>query len=385
MEKANFNRYGNQNYVEKLLRLYDWSNNRKPHPFKIAIIPTNRCNLNCFFCPNSVARSSGRFDANKELTEEDWLRVVDEGLELDVREWRFLGGGEPLLRYKTVIKMIERIKSHPNTDCEIITNGTLFNENDITNLVKLKFDRIIFSVHGPTVKSHNFHTGSKNSFQLASRNILLFQKFKKIEKSDKPIIQINTVLTNKNYRLIPKMIEFAVNVGCNELALHPLRLYKEIKNQAKFLQLNEKERRETAKLIEKTNETCKDKNLILDTEMLNLEKIACDGGEFQPPFNSKKFIRSFLKMRCFEPWYGMLIDPEGNVAHCVPHGMGNKKFNVKTKLLKDIWLSSYFMSIRKKILNGSMMKSCYNCGLIDMSNELRTDLNKFIKWREKDA
>jgi len=374
-QEQSYNRYANPNYVEKLTKLYSWYKGEIPNPFKIAIIPTNRCNLKCFFCPNSVARSSGRFKIEKELKKEEWMKVVEEGLKMDVREWRFLGGGEPLLRYDTVIDMIKRIKSTPNTDCEIITNGTLFKKEDIDDLIKLRFDRIIFSIHGSKQTHHNFLTGSENSFQEVTKNLLTFKKIKKKRKTDKPAIQINTVLTNKNYKDAVHMIKYAKKVGCDELALHPMRLYEEIKKQAQFLKMNEEENKITSELLEKVKRSAEKNKLKLDIAMLESENLVLDGSGWEEP----RFKQSFLRMRCFEPWYGMLIDPEGFVTHCVPHGMGNNKLNVKKMSIKNIWLSRYFQAIRKKILNDITMKCCLKCGLLDMSEELRTDFDLFVK------
>jgi MoaA/NifB/PqqE/SkfB family radical SAM enzyme len=371
MKKEPYNRYDNPNYVEKLSRMYSWYCGKKTNPFKIALIPTNRCNLNCFFCPNSIARSSGRFDAKKELKKENWLKVVKEGLEMDVREWRFLGGGEPLLRYDSVISMIREIKSHPNTDCEIITNGTLFKKEDIEDFVKLKLDRIIFSIHGVKKKTHNFLTNS-NAFERVTKNLKYFKRMKEIRGSDKPMIQINGVLTNKNYKEILSIIGYAKKVGCDEVALHPMREYEEIKDQIQFLKMNEEEKKKMWNILKKGKKLAEAKRIQLDLTMIECEKLALDGSGFK---------EKFLKMRCFEPFYGMLIDPEGYVTHCVPHGMGNKKLSMKKMSLKEIWFSEYFERIRKRILNGEMMKCCINCGLLDMSDELRTDLALFVKHK----
>ncbi|MDI6826367.1 MAG: radical SAM/SPASM domain-containing protein [Candidatus Aenigmarchaeota archaeon] len=371
MKKEPYNRYVNPNYVEKLSRLYSWYSKKKPDPFKIALIPTNRCNLNCFFCPNSVARSSGRFDAKKELKKDDWLKMVKEGLEMDVREWRFLGGGEPLLRHESVMSMIREIKSHPSTDCEIITNGTLFRKEDIEDFVRLKLDRIIFSIHGAKKETHDFLTQS-NAFEIVTENLKYLERIKKRTRSDKPVVQLNVVLTNKNYKEILSMIDYVGRIGCDELAFHPMREYEEIKDQVQFLKMNEKEKKEMWNLLEKGKKLAKTKRIQLDLAMIECERLALDGSGFK---------EKFLKMRCFEPFYGMLIDPEGFVTHCVPHGMGNKKLSVKKKSLKEIWLSEYFERIRNNILNGEMMKCCVKCGLLDMSDELRNDLALFVKHK----
>jgi hypothetical protein len=101
-------------------------------------------------------------------------------------------------------------------------------------------------------------------------------------------------------------------------------------------------------------------------------------------FNSNKtqdidFKYKFLNSRCFEPFYGMLICPEGKASHCVPYGMGIDSLDVRKLSLKEIWFSEHFEKVRKNIVQNIMMECCLKCGLLDMSKELREDINSFVK------
>lgn len=68
-----------------------------------------------------------------------------------------------------------------------------------------------------------------------------------------------------------------------------------------------------------------------------------------------------MKQRCYEPWYVMVIDPEGNVAPCCPAGMGDKGTNIKNMDLKEAWTSRYFQRVRKHILEDLPLDICEVC------------------------
>ncbi len=379
-----YNRYNNTHYVEKLRRLAEWSRGNQSAPFKISIIPTNRCNFRCFFCPNSVARNSGRFKREDELNKEEWLDIVDKGIELGVHEWRFLGGGEPLVRYDTTLSMIYRIKrKNQESNCEIITNGFLLEQDDIKKLVGLKMDRIIFSIHGSDKETQEYISGIGTAFERVTKNLLFFKKYKKLFKTDKPIIQINTVITNRNYDKIVDIVKYVKKVGCNELALHPMRVYDEIEPQVKHLVMNKNEEKIMLEGIKKSKKIAERyKNFKLDLDMVKeIYSIGNDIENADMENNNKenRIKNKFCKSRCFEPFYGLLICPKGGVSHCVPHGMGIENLNVRDKDLEEIWYGEYFKKIRNNITNDVMMDCCTKCGLLDMSRELREDLNLYLK------
>ncbi|MFP4116399.1 MAG: radical SAM protein, partial [Candidatus Aenigmatarchaeota archaeon] len=128
-------KYPNKTHEEKVKRLNEWSKGNKQPPIKFSIIPTNRCNLNCDACPNSVARSEGRFLEEDEISKEKWMKIVEKGLDWGAKEWRILGGGEPMVRRETTLSILLKVnKESVYQDTEMITNGTLFQPGDIEKL-----------------------------------------------------------------------------------------------------------------------------------------------------------------------------------------------------------------------------------------------------------
>lgn len=376
-------KYSNRNHKEKLRRLEEWSKGNPQPPFKFSIIPTNRCNLKCDACPNSVARSKGRFSRKNEISQKKWMEIVDKGLDMGVKEWRILGGGEPLVRKETSLSILYKVKKESvMQDTEIITNGTLLEAEDIQNLVKVRTNRILFSIDGPDAKTHDIIRGVPGAFRKAFRSLRYFKKVKDKTNIDKPVIQINTVLNNKNYDRILEMMELFNRYGAAEWALHPMREYEEIKDQMQYLKLNKDQKRALKRQIaiaeDKGDEIEMDVNLEMISESDYFEGIE-EGSEnnTEDEKQDKPNKNQFVDSNCFEPFYGILITPKGLVGQCAPFGQGITDLDLKKRGLEEIWYGDHLQKIRRKMLNHDLTESCKKCGLLDMTEELRRELKKY--------
>ena len=159
--------YPNPNYLDKLARIYNWIQGYSDMPYKATIILTNRCNLNCFACPNAASRyqkNNPRFMMSRELSDEQWKSTIRQGLSLGVKEWYFMGGGEPTLKQDILVELIEDIKTNSVYNvCEIITNGTLLTEENIKRLVELRLDNVIISIDSHKKETHDYLRNSKGA------------------------------------------------------------------------------------------------------------------------------------------------------------------------------------------------------------------------------
>lgn len=389
-------KYPNKNHVEKLERLNEWSKGNPEPPIKVSMIPTNRCNLKCDACPNSVARKEGRFSRKDEISKKRWMDIVEQGLDLGVKEWRILGGGEPLVRRDVSLSTIYRVKKESVfQDVEMITNGTLFQANDIEKIVKYKTNRILFSIDGPSAATHDSIRGVKGAFSNASASLRHFHKVKNKTGIEKPVIQVNMVLNNRNYNRIVEMLEFVNKFDVEELALHPMREYEEIKEQMQYLKTKESERKVLKEQILEAKDIAKDMNIKLNLDMVNetenyLPREEEDdeiNGEQIETDDAKKHVESnvndFIDSNCFEPFYGLLVNPDGIVGHCVPYGMGIDGLDLKERNIRDIWYGTHFENIRKKMIEHDLTESCKSCGLLDMTEELREELSKYKELDNK--
>lgn len=375
-------------YEEKRKRLVRWFSGEPSPPFKLVLNPTNRCNLNCIFCPNALPRSEVKFNIKDELSNEEWLRIVNDGLEFGVRDWSIIGGGEPLLRYDVVFSMIRTMKNfRKEVKCELITNGTLFRKQDIKELVELGMDRILFSIDGPDAEIHDTLRRVNGTFEKSSNNLKLFSDIKKALGTETPHLKINMVLTNKNYKKISGMVEFVSNYGAQEIALHPMRKYGELNFQIQKVKMNQLEEDDMKGEIIKAKELSKELGVFLNLDMVNIEighSDASGDSEKEKKIDSE-LSNKIMMTHCFEPFYALLIDPNGAVAQCSPAGTGygwleepESGLSIKGKSLRDIWYSDKLNSVRKRMMSKKLLKCCGKCGLTDMRESIRVELLEFL-------
>lgn len=381
--------YNNRVYNEKVYRIYKWMVGETAPPYKIILVPTNRCNLKCFCCPNAYARSLGklsRFKEEKEISDEQWLSVVKEGLEMDVKEWYILGGGEPMMRKKLVLKIVEIIKKKDSSNiCEIITNGTLWDKKDVKKVTKLRLDRLLISIDSDN-ELHDYLRGREGVFRDATKTLVYFQKYKSRFKSDKPFIQMNSVINNQNYNKIKDLVDYASKLGVERLAIHPMREYEETKKIMAHLKLVKYQILELNSQLSFLEAYARSVGLNLNLDMVRetipgpkIRKEVTKGSSNVKKMRDEK-SEPYMITRCFEPFYSIFIDPRGNANFCCTAGDSKTlRDNVITKSLEDLWYSRFFNKVRKIIISNGKVEKCDICGLSDMTNELRNDIKKYVE------
>jgi len=377
-------KYNNYVYNEKIYRLYKWMNWETAPPYKFIIVPTNRCNLNCFCCPNAYARSVGRFKQEDELTDHQWLHIVKKGLDMGVKEWYILGGGEPFMRKKLVLKIIHMVKKNDFFNvCEIITNGTLWEKSDIKDVINLKLDRLLISIDSCDTL-HDYLRRTPDAFKKANTTLAIFKKYKNKLNSDKPIIQLNVVLNNRNYTKIKGITKFAINNNVDELALHPMREYEETRELMKHLKLTKEQEKLLYKNMLEAKKLAENSDMKFNIDMVEESKDYCASkkDEKKSKINNKNTKKkdNYLRTRCFEPFYSMFIDPKGNANYCCAAGDGKDENNVVIKGIEKLWYGPFFAHVRKIIINNGETEKCKDCGLLDMTTDLKRDLRTYINY-----
>lgn len=107
-------------------------------PFTILIDPTERCNLNCAGC------WAGAYQKHDELDFDLLDRIFTECEELGIY-FIIMSGGEPLMRKDDIIKLAEK---HDSQCFHIFTNGTLIDDEFISEMKRVGNIIITFSLEG---------------------------------------------------------------------------------------------------------------------------------------------------------------------------------------------------------------------------------------------
>jgi radical SAM protein with 4Fe4S-binding SPASM domain len=357
--------------LEMFYRIYNWLvNGEKQPPFKLILTPTDRCNLNCFFCPNSIARKSGQFRESDELSEKEWLKIVDDAIRIGVHDFIVLGGGEPFVRKDLVMKIFRHVKGRYNRAYfEVITNGTLLNNDDIIEIVDKEMSTLTLSIHGITKKTYQQIMGNNKVFKKVVSNLEKIKEAKKNLNKFVPSVQINVVVNSLNYGDIPQMIEFFGKLGCEYLAFHYMRCYEDIQPIAKNFELAQDQLEKLKVWIQELSKTSEEKGIIIRSQTL----------ENKIPVCSEERLW-FLRLRCYEPWYGISIHPDGRVSRCTAFFTRKETASIREDTLENIWYGKFFEEVRENVIKGIMMKGCSQCGLISSTNYIKSLAPLFLNF-----
>jgi len=145
-------------------------NKKKYFPFNAQIELSYRCNLNCIHC-----YCKGSEDKNRELTTQDWKKILDE-IQTEGCTTLTLTGGDPLLRDDFL-----EIYSHAKKNGFIITlfaSGQEFTKEIINFLAKSPPYSIEITLNGITKDTYESITGLKGSYAKAMKAIRLLAERK---------------------------------------------------------------------------------------------------------------------------------------------------------------------------------------------------------------
>jgi MoaA/NifB/PqqE/SkfB family radical SAM enzyme len=306
---------------EKIKRLLQWSIGKKTAPYMLEIWPTFKCNLNCIFCAHNLERNKENQDYSKKIKLNRWLEILDEAHKMDVKLIRLAGGGEPM-NVDDISLFTTKVKSY-GMKGTMTTNGTLFDENLIKDLVKSEWDEIEFSVDGPNAEIHDYFRGK--SFDKIIDTLKLFNHYKKKFGKDKPEIYFNTVFNKLNFDKIGQMLELASSVDCKKILLLNLNIDTP---ESEKLKLNETQIKNFDENISLLEAKAKKLNVYLCLNLVNYLKDEKKKEDFILPNISKNF--KFLEVPCFEPWYSMQIRHDGLISPCYA-GFFNKESGMHTE------------------------------------------------------
>jgi len=166
---------------------------------------TDFCNLRCKHCYQD------RFDKEKDIPFDEIKEIVDK-ISFSLYDRKIsvnLTGGEPFLR-KDIFEILNYMNEKENfREINIITNGTIINDEIIKNLNFIKkFKYLKVSVESHLIEKNDFIRG-KGNFQKVIENIKSFR-----EKSNRKILIMMT-LSSLNYKDVIGFLEFSkkLNVG----------------------------------------------------------------------------------------------------------------------------------------------------------------------------
>ena len=356
-------------FEEKIAkRVLEWKNG-KPGPFEVQFNPTNKCNLKCRFCWLRDF-DGGRLNM-EELDTTKYIQMIKSCSELNVHTIEITGGGEPMMR-NDIMKIMEKIKSE-RIYGRLITNGTLFDEKKIKQLIKIGWDEVVFSLDAPVKKVNDYLRGE--SFEKVVTTIKKLQLEKMKAKKEKPYVSIHMVLCNKNFRLLRQMFEFAYELNCRNLLIEPIVLLASRTKAGKELLFRKKDKKALVENIRRAAEFANKHNFQTNVDKLEFELIESTG-RMEKVIKREGKGRLWSSLPCYQPFYRMIIRPWGIVGPCCMFEYSEE--NVKNKSLREIWYGKYFEEIRKKMLKKELPEFCYKCNpsQVQENRKIRSEIIK---------
>jgi MoaA/NifB/PqqE/SkfB family radical SAM enzyme len=334
---------------ESIQRIKSWQLGKPLGPLKLQINPTDKCNLKCKFC---WLRDFTQVDYRNQVTKKRYLQLIEEAKELNVKYIEITGGGEPFMRKALVVDLIKKIKKY-NMHCSLITNGTLLEDKDIKAIVSNNLDNIIFSLDSPKKEVHDFLRGK--SYDKILGTIMRFNYWKKKLKKHNPKLCIHFVVTNMNYRQLPDLINLANSLNIKNVFIEPLVLVA--KNNSGFdLKMNDSQIKEFRRYVVVAYNLCSKYEIENNFEAYKDVNII----NFTNRMRDFLFLKSNKKTKmCFEPWYNIIVRPNGRVGPCCMFDYTDEY--IHNKKLKEIWFGDYFENMRKQLSKNQLPDYCIKC------------------------
>ena len=339
-----------QNNAEHVDRLLKWRAGETPGPLLLTLFPTNRCNLECTICWQRWADISF-----EDIPDERLLKLVDEAAELGVREWILVGGGEPMVRSKLIMKMCARIRELGMTG-QLCTNGTLFKPEHIEHLIDIEWPSIVVSLDGPTPET-NDAVRSAPSFEKATANLRMIRDIKAQRNADLPTTALNTTLTNAVYDKLDQMIELVHDTGCTGgIVLSSLIVQGEA---TKRFAMSKAQREELGGHVERAIARAKELR-VTNNFAAFLPKNRVHPGQENAPTRPAGCGGGMASAYCFEPWVAASITACGRLGPCCAF-WDDDADNINDMSLKEAWLGPYMQRVRERILTDDLPDYCARC------------------------
>jgi len=338
---------------ERAIRLRNWEQGNKVGPFKLMYFPTNTCNMKCAIC----WQRKGVHD-HSELSIERQANLINEAIELGVREFVIGGGGEPLMRWETLRPLFEKIRS-ANLYGMLFTNGTLLSSEIATALVDMKWNKVLISLDG--LKVSNDYVRETGSFDRIVQGIQCLLD----ARGDRPlpIIGVGCVMTRQTIQDLPQLIEFLANLGCEQLNLIRLVVYS--KSQRKFA-VPPEEMDGLKNLIKSAYEKAISLGMVTNLSEYMDENIIKQTESFEHVLLSEKTQatdgHSFWDALCFEPFSNIVVHSNGMVGPCCMSG-DDPLESLTGQSLANVWYGDKFSNLRYGILSRSPEQYCRICDI----------------------
>ena len=269
---------------------------------------THRCPLQCPYCSNPLELER----VNTELTTSEWQDLMRQAAELGVLQIH-LSGGEPTARkdLEDIIAVAAEVGLYQN----LITAGVTLTRDRLMKFAELGLDHVQLSIQD---------VDPENADRIAAYKGGMAKKIevaKWVKEAGLPLT-INAPIHRQNIKSVPRMIEFAIEMGAGRIEIAHVQYYAwALLNRAALMPTRE-DFNTAARQVEEARE--KYKGIIVIDAVV-------------PDYYAK------YPKPCMGGWGRGIVNvtPSGRVLPChAAESITHLTFdNIKTRRLADIWLN----------------------------------------------
>jgi len=183
------NKYSDYKIVSFPEKIQSFKNNELTPPIYVRVKPTNRCNMDCWWCIYSdTNRKKGEgehkhlhtsmhsdMEESDSIPREKMLEILEDFSKMGVKAITYSGGGEPLF-YKHIVEIMQRTLDL-GIDLSIITNGELLSGERAEILSKSKWVRVSMD-YTTSNEMIRFRRVGKGSYARVIQNLIDFSAIK---------------------------------------------------------------------------------------------------------------------------------------------------------------------------------------------------------------
>lgn len=172
---------------------------------------THRCPLQCPYCSNPLELER----VNAELSTEQWQDLMRQAAELGVLQIH-LSGGEPTVRkdLEDIVKVAAEVGLYQN----LITAGVTLTRDRMLKLAELGLDHVQLSIQDVDPENADRIASYKGGMQKK------IEVAKWVKEAGLPLT-INAPIHRQNITSVPRMIEFAVELGAGRIEIAHVQYY----------------------------------------------------------------------------------------------------------------------------------------------------------------
>lgn len=313
-------------------------------PYHLEIHPTNKCNVNCFFCFCKPYRHGESLPW--EVTE----RVLREGAARGLRFLRISGGGESLL-YPQIGPLLDLCGELGLRIVDLTTNGTRLGPL-AEKLVQVGTDFTIVSINEADPARHSRMMGvAEKMFHQAVEGIeALCRERDAAPEGRKPVVAMQFLVWGENYMHLAQMYELGKQLDVDQIVI------KRVGGDAPELAIPPEAIPGVRRtLIELLQDDCQvgacrlrfdlsaEKELHLFVTEEQLRRLPA-GVKIGPDFTEPDPRIHY----CYMGWFSTLVAANGSVFPCCPlmELPGKELGNVHRQSLAEIWEGESYRRFR---------------------------------------